>query len=175
MIDSKFFLAYLLQAFSVFNANPTMPDIDQTEAYCLAKNIYYEAKSEDIQGQVAVAAVTMNRVKNDNYPKTVCEVVKYRVISKETKKIACAFTWYCDKNKGENPISFTNKDGTINERALQQFRTASIIAISFLSGQLKDNTNGATHFHNPHISEPLWARTYIKTMSLGNHDFYKKR
>ena len=43
---------------------------------CLAQNIYFEARSESQAGMIAVAQVTMNRVKHPRYPNTVCEVVK---------------------------------------------------------------------------------------------------
>ena len=35
---------------------------------CLALNIYFEARSEPIQGQIAIAEVTLNRVASTNYP-----------------------------------------------------------------------------------------------------------
>ena len=43
---------------------------------CLALNIYHEARDQPFIGQVAVAQVVMNRVHDDRYPNTVCEVVK---------------------------------------------------------------------------------------------------
>lgn len=47
-----------------------------TEALmCLALNIYHEARGEPLEGQIAVAAVTLNRVADPRWPDTVCEVV----------------------------------------------------------------------------------------------------
>ena len=46
------------------------------EVKCLAKNIYFEARNQSIQGMYAVADVTLNRVKDSRWPSTVCEVVK---------------------------------------------------------------------------------------------------
>ena len=46
------------------------------ELYCLAQNVYFEAKSEPLAGQYAVADVVLNRVKDTRYPNTICEVVK---------------------------------------------------------------------------------------------------
>ena len=48
------------------------------EFNCLVKNVYYEARGENLMGKVAVAKVTMNRVKHPNYPKTICGVVYQR-------------------------------------------------------------------------------------------------
>ena len=45
------------------------------EFNCLVKNVYYEARGENLMGKVAVAKVTMNRVKHPKYPKTICGVV----------------------------------------------------------------------------------------------------
>lgn len=42
---------------------------------CLALNIYHEARGEPIDGQIAVAAVTLNRVQDPRWPDTVCDVV----------------------------------------------------------------------------------------------------
>ena len=45
------------------------------EVQCLAKNIYFEAKNQGTGGWLAVAFVTLNRVKDTRYPNTICEVV----------------------------------------------------------------------------------------------------
>ena len=42
---------------------------------CLANAVYFEARSEPIRGQMAVAQVVMNRVFSDFYPNDVCGVV----------------------------------------------------------------------------------------------------
>ena len=46
-----------------------------TQHRCLALNIYHEARSDGDLGQQAVGFVTMNRVENDKYPETICDVV----------------------------------------------------------------------------------------------------
>lgn len=45
---------------------------------CLAKTIYWEARGEPIAGKIGVAGVVLNRVKNDKFPDTICEVVQQR-------------------------------------------------------------------------------------------------
>ena len=42
---------------------------------CLTKNIYFEAKNQSTAGQLAVALVVMNRVKDKRFPNTVCGVI----------------------------------------------------------------------------------------------------
>ena len=42
---------------------------------CLSLNIYYEARNQPLRGQMAVAEVVLNRVADDRFPDTICEVV----------------------------------------------------------------------------------------------------
>ena len=56
----------------------------------MALNIFFEARSEPIQGQIAVAEVTLNRVASDDYPNTICEVVL------QENSQGCQFSWWCD-------------------------------------------------------------------------------
>ena len=72
--------------------------INQTEIECMAKNIYFEAAIESTAGQLAVAQVTLNRVKSKHYPNTVCEVVYEgpHHASGHPKRDRCQFSWYCD-------------------------------------------------------------------------------
>ena len=46
------------------------------EAYCLALNIYYESRSDNLAGMAAVSDVVLNRVESTVYPNTVCDVIK---------------------------------------------------------------------------------------------------
>lgn len=172
MMTAKLLLSYLLQTVDPTGLNIDASKIDVEQAYCLAKNVYYESKGEDIKGQFAVATVTLNRVKDSRYPTTICEVVKQRTVHRVTKRLVCQFSWYCEKGKGDRDISFRNKDGTINQVLVDKFQIASIVAITSMVGEVPDVTRGATHFHNPDIVVPAWARTLRKTGSIGNHDFY---
>ena len=45
------------------------------QAICLAKNMYYEARSQGLAGQLAVSLVVLNRVKDKRFPNTICEVI----------------------------------------------------------------------------------------------------
>lgn len=173
MLTAKLLLAYLLHTASIFGLDVDTSKIDPEQAYCLAENVYYEARNEDIQGQYAVASVTLNRTNDPRFPKTVCDVVKFQARDYYSKRIVCAFSWYCERDKRGKEIPVRNKDGTINQTVVDQFQVASIVAITVLSGEVEDNTRGATHFHNPHTSHPAWRKKLKKTMRVGNHDFYK--
>jgi spore germination cell wall hydrolase CwlJ-like protein len=173
MITAKLLLAFLLQSTNIVGLDVDTSKIDPEQAYCLAENIYYESRNEDIRGQFAVGSVTLNRVNDGRFPGTVCDVVKQANIHRVTKKAVCAFSWYCENDKKGKEIPVKNKDGTVNQRVVDQFQVASIVAIQLLGGNVEDNTQGATHFHNPFTSQPVWRLEMKRTMRVGNHDFYK--
>jgi spore germination cell wall hydrolase CwlJ-like protein len=64
---------------------------------CLAENIYYESRGESLEGQIAVAKVTLNRL-DEGYARTVCGVVKQR------NPNGCQFSWVCNTNS--NPVGY---------------------------------------------------------------------
>jgi spore germination cell wall hydrolase CwlJ-like protein len=57
---------------------------------CLTEALYFEARGESLQGQIAVAEVILNRVDSPLYPRTVCGVVKQRGSG------GCQFSYICD-------------------------------------------------------------------------------
>lgn len=169
MNSAKLILLSILQSLQISTGNIDANQIDVNEAMCLAQNIYYEARNEDAAGQYAVAHVTLNRVNDPRFPKTVCEVVKQAKFA-NNRKLQCAFSWYCENNPGNVPVK--DKNGNPNQAIIDQFETASRIAIETLAGTAEDNTNGATYFHNQFV-HPVWTKELIKTMKIGNHNFYK--
>ena len=86
---------------------------------CLANAIYFEARDEPCQGQVAVAQVVMNRVFSGFYPHDVCGVIYQNA----NRHLACQFTFACD-----------GKRKAINERGA--WARANRIAKQTLDGQL---------------------------------------
>ena len=147
------------------------PVISQTEIECMAKNIYFEAAVESTAGQLAVAQVTMNRVKSSYYPNTVCEVVyegKHYTTSKGEQfpvRDRCQFSWYCD-GKGDDP---KNKG--------KLWESAHDLARYVLKRQndLIDITDGATHYHATYIDAPRWAHQKRVKMTIDQHIFYGGR
>lgn len=170
MMTTQILLVYILQTLTAIGIDTNYPVIDTNEVYCMAKNIYFEARGEGIQGQKAVALVTMNRVNNRRYPDTVCEVVTQKAKLRNTKKIVCAFSWACEKNK---IVPVLKRDGSENHEAIAQFETSTKIAVQAINGDLKDITRGATHFHNPTLAQPNWAAGEKPTLRMGNHEFHR--
>ena len=62
------------------------------EENCMARAIYFEARSESELGQLAVARVILNRTKDAAYPKTICGVV----YQGSNRRNSCQFSFACD-------------------------------------------------------------------------------
>lgn len=121
---------------------------------CLAENIYYEAGVESDQGKLAVALVTLNRVKSEQFPKTICGVVK------ERNERTCQFSWYCEPKKQINKSVYN--------------RSREIALYTYLNYEfIKDITYGSTFYHATYVS-PGW-KNVRKTVQIGQHIFYKER
>ncbi len=140
----------------------------ETAFICLALNTYHEAKNQSLVGQIATAQVVMNRVADDRYPNTVCEVVKqgphrpsWENPEKEYPvKHRCQFSWYCD-GKSDIPK---------NEKA---WRKAQDVAFLVLYNKVNlDVTEGATHYHATYV-RPAWAKTKTRTTRIEKHIFYR--
>jgi len=65
----------------IFEGKPPESAID-----CMAKNIYFEAKSQPLVGQLAVGLVVLNRVKSKNWPNDICKVIYEGPIEAPIKK-----------------------------------------------------------------------------------------
>jgi spore germination cell wall hydrolase CwlJ-like protein len=146
--------AILLAAATALNGAPQAPRIDPTEVVCLAVNIYHEARSEPVEGQKAVAFVTLNRAEDPRFPPSICGVVTQKQAG------SCQFGWYCDGRPDE----------PANER---QFRRALDVAVEALTGAARDNTGGAQYFVSSRRATPSWARRLEETVTIGGHRFLR--
>ena len=131
---------------------------------CLALNVYHEAKNQSFLGQVAVAQVVMNRVKDERYPNTVCEVVKqgqtYKWKPNLPIKNRCQFSWYCD-GKSDRP-----KDKNA-------FSFAHAMAFKFYYGWLGkvEWVIDAMWYHADYV-KPDWSYNKRHLATINNHIFY---
>jgi len=139
------------------------------ELYCLAQNIYYESRADNIAGKYAVADVVLNRVHDDRFPNTICEVVKQGPISKWWKeekgkevpiRNRCQFSWYCD-GKSDNP---KNADA---------WRDSQEIAYRIYNlGVYRGISEGATHYHATYV-DPSWNKQMQTIGRIGLHLFFR--
>jgi spore germination cell wall hydrolase CwlJ-like protein len=129
-----------------------------SEIKCLATAIYFEARGESEKGQLAVAQVVLNRLKNPAYPKTICGVVyQNRWIHN-----GCQFSFACD-----------NIPDRITEPG--PWKTAMDLATKAVNDEgdtFIADVGTATHYHAVYV-RPYWARWMKKADKIGNHIFYK--
>lgn len=124
---------------------------------CLAKNVYYEARGEPIDGQYAVAEVTLNRVASKHYPNTVCDVVYQERFDVIRRRNVSAFSW-------------TELDVTppVNQELWER---AWKVAEEVYDKKAKPRVKGALFYHSRHV-RPRWARRKRPIATIGNHVFY---
>ena len=131
-------------------------EVSDKELWCLATAIYFEARGEAYRGQVAVAQVVLNRVKDHRYPDTICGVV----FQNQNRRNACQFSFACD-----------GIPETVTER--RPWDQAEDIATKVASGELYLTEVGdATHYHATYV-RPAWAPRMTKVTQIGLHVFYK--
>ena len=147
------------------------PFFKNNEITCLAKNMYFEARSEGIAGVVATTQVVYNRVNSEEYPNTICEVIEQAKISQwwlkekgiiKPIKNKCQFSWFCDGYSDE-----PKDDKTYSE--------LFELAEQFINGEhegMIDITGGALWYHADYV-HPRWANHLEVTTKVGRHIFYK--
>jgi N-acetylmuramoyl-L-alanine amidase len=118
------------------------------QAECLAGAVYFESKSEPLDGQLAVAQVIMNRASSGRFPGSLCGVVKQR---------------------GQFSFIRGNAFPPIN-RASADWREAVGVSHVALKGLKSSSVGKALFFHARHVS-PGWKLQRIG--AVGNHIFYR--
>jgi LysM repeat protein len=116
--------------------------ISKADVEILSRVIHGEARGENFEGQVAVGAVVLNRLKDPRFPKTIRDVVYQEG----------AFTAVDDKQIQLDP----------NDQSYKAAEAA-------LAGQ--DPTNGALFYFNPSIATDNWIKSRAVIKRIGNHTF----
>jgi spore germination cell wall hydrolase CwlJ-like protein len=125
---------------------------------CLANAVYFEARSEPVRGQIAVAQVVMNRVFSGFYPNDVCGVVYQNA----HRHLACQFTFACD-----------GIADVVNDA--ESWSRAQRISRETLDGKLwLTDVAKSTHYHASYV-HPWWVRAMRKHSKIGLHNFYRPR
>ena len=122
---------------------------------CLSNAIYYEAALEPVDGQRAVAQVVLNRVRDQNFPKSVCGVV-YEGWERTT---GCQFSFTCNNALLSGPLPVL-------------YQRARKVAEAALNGSVMADVGTATHYHADYVA-PYWAPTLTKLTQIGMHIFYR--
>lgn len=136
-----------LEAMGIFNSSGNSSSSNSTttsDLNLLARVVYGEARGEPYAGQVAVAAVVLNRVRSSSFPNTISGVV-YQ---------SGAFT--------------AVSDGQIN---LTPNTTAYNAARDALNGW--DPSGGAIYYFNPNTATNAWIWSRPHIVTIGKHRFCK--
>jgi spore germination cell wall hydrolase CwlJ-like protein len=125
------------------------------EENCLARAVYFEARSESKLGQLAVAKVILNRTKDPAYPKSICGVV----YQGSGNRNSCQFSFACDglADDVRQPAAWANAK-QIAQRAIAG--SSSMTAMST-----------ATNYHADYV-RPKWAKSMKRLIKIGHHIFY---
>ena len=123
---------------------------------CLAEALYFEARGEPIQGQLAVGEVILNRVKDTRYPSSICKVINQGT----GRRFACQFTYTCD-----------GKLETVHER--KPYEMALKIAKILMTTHDGKLTRGSTHYHSNYVN-PKWSKKFERVAKFGRHIFYRQ-
>ena len=130
-------------------------DVD-AENYCLAQAIYFEARSETIEGQFAVGRVVLNRVNDARYPDTICGVV----FQNQNWVDRCQFSFACDRIRDR-----------VKNRKL--FKVAQHVAEETTAGRIwLPQVGSSTHYHATYVN-PRWNRKMKRVGKIGLHIFYR--
>jgi len=127
------------------------------EQKCLADAMYFEARGDGVRGEEAVAEVIFNRMRDANYPGTICGVVYEGAASHH----GCQFSFACD-------------GAALARREPEAWAQARLLAAQILTGYrpLGDLTGGATSYHANYV-EPGWI-DMVQTAQIGNHIFFRR-
>jgi len=120
------------------------------EEECLANAVYFEARGESLEGQLAVAEVVLNRAASGRYPGTLCEVVRQ--------------PWQ---------FSFVRR-GVIPraDRGSDAWRRAVAVARIARSGARRLLPHNTLWYHANYVA-PSWGRRLARTGRIGAHIFYR--
>lgn len=152
IFEKLFFSSILLFASSVSFAS----NIDETsEIECLTKVVYYEARGESEDSQMAVGFVPINRLKSGKFPDTICKIVYQRV------KRTCQFSWVCNR-----------KHGKVDKELYNDLKKIAM-NIYHNHNKMHDPTRGATYFKSSKCKSRWSKKMYMKTAKIGHHDYYR--
>jgi hypothetical protein len=126
------------------------------EENCLARAVYFEARSESELGQMAVAKVVLNRTRAEGFPKTICGVV----YQGSHRRNSCQFSFACDGLP----------DDVKQPAAWAQSKRIAKKAMAGDHGMGK-SMGSATNYHADYV-KPKWSKSMRRLVKIGRHIFY---
>jgi spore germination cell wall hydrolase CwlJ-like protein len=132
--------------------------VSASEQRCLAEALYYEARGESHDGQMAVAEVVIRRSKTRGYPGTICGVVYQGNPGGTT---GCQFSFVCN-----GAMKRSREPGA--------WKRAKVLATRIGTGKVAIGhyTDRALFFHATSV-RPHWPGL-VRTAQVGKHVFYRR-
>lgn len=119
------------------------------EENCLANAVYFEARGESLEGQLAVAEVVLNRAASGLYPTSYCGVVEQR-------------GQFSFVRRGRIPAA---------DRASDAWQRAVAIARIAEEGSTRILPDTVLWYHARYVA-PRWRRHLAQSARIGQHIFY---
>lgn len=138
-----------LPPLSTLVARKATSETANAEQDCLASAVYFEARGESLEGQLAVAEVVLNRTRSGRYPDGVCAVVRQ----------PAQFSFV---RRGAIPRA---------DRTSTAWRRAVAVARIAERGEPRLLAEGVLWYHAHYVS-PSWGRRLARTTRIGAHIFY---
>lgn len=126
------------------SASTTTKGYSESDINLIARVVYGEARGESYTGQVAVAAVILNRVKSSSFPNSVSGVIY--------------------QNGAFDAVADGQYNLTPNSSAVKAVKDA-------INGW--DPTYGSLYYYNPKTATNAWIRSRPIVVTIGNHVFCK--
>jgi len=120
------------------------------EEQCLAQAVFFEARGESLEGQLAVAQVVLNRAASGTFPSSICQVV--------TQPAQFSFV-----HRGHIPEADRSSECWHKALAI-----ADIARKKALAGEVASNV---LWYHATYVS-PSWGRQKTRFAQIGSHIFY---
>lgn len=142
---------------AVASWHPEAAGLDRQDTLCMARNIYFEARGEGPRGQYAVAAVTLNRVRDKRWSEGICGVVYQKK----------QFSWTNTRPMSQ-PAEIKDRDA---------WHRAAEVAVLSLTGLAPDYSQGATHYVAPKRLRrmPVWTTAMAVSHRIDGHVFFADR
>jgi spore germination cell wall hydrolase CwlJ-like protein len=128
------------------------------DVQCLAENVYFEARGEPVDGQYAVAEVTLNRTRAQHFPRTVCAVVHESRWDPVRRRHVADFSW--------------TELGALSPEDGPAWKQALTVANTVYDDLHPTVVPHALYYHATSV-RPEWARSRREVATIGNHIFYR--
>lgn len=142
-----------LLIFAAISQGAQARELSPHQMDCLTQAVYWEARGEPIEGQLEVAHVVLNRVRDERFPNTACAVVQQRLQG------ACQFAWAC---------TYRRHVKVGRNSAWQQAREVAMVA----ARQNQGREPGVLYFRARRTQADTWWRGLFEVAEIGGHTFY---